>query len=164
MRNLADQLVNYANYHRDRRNILTHFVGIPLIVAAAAILLSSPHWLLAGWTLSPATLVALLCSLYYLRLSLGLGLVMTVLLGLALWAGQAAVQAGLWLPLGIGLFVVGWVFQFIGHYFEGKKPAFLDDLMGLAIGPLFVVAELAFLLGLLPGLKAEVEGRAGPVH
>ena len=50
--------------------------------------------------------------------------------------------------IGIGLFVVGWVVQLIGHGFEGRKPAFLDDLVGLLIGPLFVVAEAGFLLGM----------------
>ena len=75
---------------------------------------------------------------------------MTVLLVLSLWLGMLSAQlsTGLWLALGLGLFILGWIIQFIGHYFEGKKPAFIDDIMGLAIGPLFVVAELAFLLGL----------------
>lgn len=27
-------------------------------------------------------------------------------------------------PIGIGLFVLGWIFQFIGHAFEGKAPSF----------------------------------------
>ena len=43
--------------------------------------------------------------------------------------------------------MVGWIFQFVGHYFEGKKPAFVDDISGLIIGPLFVVVEAMFLLG-----------------
>ena len=42
MRTLIDHLSNYADYHRDRRNILTHLVGVPLIVSAVAILLSRP--------------------------------------------------------------------------------------------------------------------------
>jgi uncharacterized membrane protein YGL010W len=44
--------------------------------------------------------------------------------------------------------VVGWVIQFVGHYYEGRKPAFVDDITGLIIGPLFVVAEAAFLMGM----------------
>jgi uncharacterized membrane protein YGL010W len=58
--------------------------------------------------------------------------------------------------------VLGWLIQFVGHYYEGRKPAFVDDLMGLAVGPLFVVAELAFLLGLRSELREAVELRAGP--
>ena len=67
----------------------------------------------------------------------------------------------LWAAGGLG--VGGWVLQFIGHHYEGKKPAFVDDIMGLAIGPLFVLAELSFELGLRSELKEEIERRSGPV-
>ena len=46
------------------------------------------------------------------------------------------------------MFLLGWVIQFVGHYFEGRKPAFVDDLSGLIVGPLFLVAEAAFAMGL----------------
>ena len=32
MRTLEENLTQYAAYHRDRRNIATHFVGVPMIV------------------------------------------------------------------------------------------------------------------------------------
>jgi len=167
MKTVTDQLANYAAYHRDPRNIATHFIGIPMIVVAVAMLLSRPalgH--VGGVALSPALAVTLLTALYYLRLDLRLGLLMAALLALALAAGQwaAAQSTGLWLTLGIGLFVVGWVFQFIGHYWEGRKPAFVDDLMGLVIGPLFVAAEAVFALGLRTELRTAVEARVGPVR
>lgn len=60
-----------------------------------------------------------------------------------------------------GVFFVGWVLQFIGHYFEGKKPAFVDDLIGLAIGPLFVLVELLFVLGLCKELENKIVNNAG---
>ena len=44
MKTLVDHLSQYAEYHRDRRNIFSHFIGIPLIVVAVAVLLSRP-WL-----------------------------------------------------------------------------------------------------------------------
>ena len=47
--------------------------------------------------------------------------------------------------IALAIFVVGWALQYWGHYFEGMKPAFYDDVMGLAIGPLFVLAEAFFL-------------------
>ena len=62
------------------------------------------------------------------------------------------------------MFVVGWVIQFIGHYYEGRKPAFVDDLIGLLVGPMFVVAEALFMLGWGKPLLAEIERRAGPTH
>lgn len=167
MRSLNDQLSQYAAYHRDRRNILTHFVGIPLIVLAVAMLLARPvlgHW--GGVALSPATLVTLLAVLYYLRLDLRLGLVMAVLMALSLWAAQAvaAQSTALWLTLGLGLFLIGWVIQFVGHFYEGRKPAFVDDVVGLLIGPLFVVAEAGFLLGWRHDLQQQIEARVGPVR
>ena len=89
-----------------------------------------------------------------------------VLLGLALWAAGsfAALSTTGWLAWGIGLFVVGWAIQFLGHWYEGHKPAFVDDLVGLLIGPLFLVTETAFALGLSAALKREVEARVGPTH
>ncbi len=34
MKSGLDQLANYAAYHRDRRNIATHLIGVPMIVFA----------------------------------------------------------------------------------------------------------------------------------
>ena len=164
MKTLVEHLGQYAEYHRDRRNIATHFVGIPLIVLAVAELLSRPGLELAGLWLSPTALVAAAAAIFYLRLDLRYGLLMSALLLLSLWFGAAlAVQSTtLWLSVGVALFVVGWIIQFVGHYYEGRKPAFVDDLMGLLVGPLFVAAELGFLLGLRKDIERAVEERAGP--
>lgn len=166
MKTLEDQLSQYAAYHRDARNIVTHFIGIPLIVVAVAILLSRPSFQLAGIAVSPALLVGFAGSLYYLKLDWFLGVIMSVLMALSVWAGAtlAAESTAVWLSAGVGGFVVGWIFQFIGHFWEGKKPAFVDDIAGLVIGPLFVVAEALFMLGALPALRARVEARAGQVR
>ena len=166
MKSLEDQLAQYAAYHRDVRNIATHFVGIPLIVVAVAILLSRPAFELVGLPVSPAVLAGLAASIYYLRLDWFLGVIMSVLMALSVWAGAAlaAQSTAVWLATGIGGFVVGWAFQFVGHHWEGKKPAFVDDLMGLVIGPLFVVAEALFMLGALQDLRARIEARAGAVR
>ena len=51
-------------------------------------------------------------------------------------------------PLAVGVFVVAWVFQFIGHKIEGKKPSFFEDIQYLWVGPLFVLAKLLARLGL----------------
>ncbi len=166
MKTLEDHLSHYASYHRDPRNIASHFPGILLIVLAVAILLSRPVFTLAGWPLSPALPVAGAVAIFYLRLDRPLGLLMSGLLGLAIWLGAAlAAQAtGVWLTWGLGLFLVGWAIQFVGHHYEGRKPAFFDDIAGLAIGPLFIVAELVFLLGGRPALRQAIEERAGPVR
>ena len=150
MRTLQQHLSAYGAYHRDRRNVITHFIGIPMIVLAVVTLLSRPALL--------AVAVAAVLGLYYLILDRKLGLIMTALLALSLWIGHAlaALPTHTWLAVGVGGFAVGWVLQFIGHVFEGRKPAFIDDIMSLAIGPLFVVVEALFACGLLSQLKAEL--------
>jgi uncharacterized membrane protein YGL010W len=165
MKRLEDQLCMYAMYHRDIRNIWTHFVGIPMIVLAVVILLSRPHLEIHELTVSPAKALLLLVGVYYIFLNVKLGIAMTALLSLAVLAGeQLAVLPTLeWLTWGVCLFVVGWIIQFIGHYWEGKKPAFLDDIRGLVIGPLFVVVEACFLMGWLQSLQATIVLRAGEV-
>lgn len=41
------------------------------------------------------------------------------------------------LPLAATMFTVGWGFQFAGHVFEGKKPAFVDDPRNFAVGAIW---------------------------
>ncbi|WP_394790130.1 DUF962 domain-containing protein [Rhodoferax sp.] len=162
MRTLVEQLSNYAAYHRHPRNVLTHCVGIPMIVAAVAVLLSRPSVHLLGWALTPALVVVVAALVYYLVLDLGLGLLMALLMGLALWFGawSAAQPTHIWLAIGQGGFIAGWTLQFVGHYIEGRKPAFVDDVMGLAIGPLFVLVEVLFWLGFRHKLRSEMAARA----
>ncbi|MGH8386727.1 MAG: DUF962 domain-containing protein [Pseudomonas sp.] len=163
-KSLVDHLGQYAAYHRDPRNIASHFIGIPLIVVAVAVLLSRPQW--GGGWLSPAVLTSLASAWFYLRLELRLGVLMTALLGLCVWAGHALAQQStlVWLSSGVGMFVIGWAIQFVGHHYEGRKPAFVDDLTGLIVGPLFVVAEAAFMLGMRHELKEQIESRVGGVR
>lgn len=158
MKTLVEHLSQYAFYHQDKRNIATHFIGIPMIVVAIATLLSRPHFTLADITLTPAILLVVASCLFYLRLNIFVGVLMSALLGLSIWAGEflAAQSTTVWLSAGIGLFVVGWIFQFVGHYFEGKKPAFLDDISGLIIGPLFVLAEFLFIIGMKKNWEKQI--------
>jgi uncharacterized membrane protein YGL010W len=167
MKTLGEQLTQYAGYHRERRNIACHFVGIPAIYFAVVVLLSRPVFLVAwGLPLTPAVIVGIAALVYDLLLDRELGVAMVLVTALAWWGGAvlAAGPTALWLSAGIGLFFVGWVVQFIGHGLEGRKPAFLDDLVGLLIGPLFIVAEAGFLLGLRPEVRAEIERGVGPTR
>ncbi len=166
MRNLTEQLTKYAAYHRDPRNIATHFVGIPLIVLSLAVLLSRPVIVTASTVpVCAAWLLFGAATLYYLMLDVALGLMMAVVsvvcVAFGTWLAQYGTTASL--GIGLGLFVIGWIFQFVGHSaWEHRKPAFFDDLMGLLIGPLFVLAEALFSIGWRPSLRAAIETQAGP--
>jgi uncharacterized membrane protein YGL010W len=165
MKSLIDHLSTYATYHRDRRNIATHFVGVPMIVFGVQALLSRPG-LAADGLVTPALIATIGTLLFYARMSPRFALIMAALLVPSLYgANQVAAQSTqTWLVASLGVFTVGWVIQFVGHIFEGKKPAFVDDLIGLLVGPLFVVAEVGFALGLASNLEERVEERAGPTH
>jgi uncharacterized membrane protein YGL010W len=162
-RRTVDLMVQYAEYHRDKRNIATHFIGIPIIVFALGVLLAPAS--VAGFSL--AWLAWALATGWYLTCgNLVLGVATSVVNGVLIAVAQPLAALGMvnWLVWGIGAFVLGWIVQFVGHYYEGRKPAFADDLVGLLIGPMFVVGEWLFALGWRPDLLAEIESRAGPTH
>lgn len=56
------------------------------------------------------------------------------------------------LPLATAMFTTGWSFQFVGHFFEGKKPAFIDDKRNLLVGLLWWLKK--------SGVDVEVSGAA----
>ena len=164
MRNAQQLLTQYAAYHRDRRNIATHFVGVPLIVFAVGVLLSAVTIVFNGVAVTAAWIVFVPVALWYLSRGFVLGLatsaVVAVLLALAQPAAAGSTAA--WLAWGVGGFVVGWVIQFVGHHYEGRKPAFVDDLIGLLVGPMFVVAEWLFMIGWNRPLLQAIEAEVGP--
>ena len=91
---LREYLDQYASEHQHIGTRVTHFVGIPMIVASLPLLPFNP-------------------------------------------------------PIGVALFVGGWVLQFIGHaLFEKSKPSFFSDPFYLLIGPIWVAIEMAQLLGI----------------
>ena len=65
-RTAPDLMVQYAHYHRDRRNILTHLVGIPLIVLSIGMMLSLISFDIAGNTITLAGLLWVLSTAWYL--------------------------------------------------------------------------------------------------
>ncbi len=73
MRTARELLSQYAEYHRDRRNIATHFVGIPLIVFSVAVLLARVPLPGLDPRLSAATLMWVLTSGFYLSRHLLVG-------------------------------------------------------------------------------------------
>ena len=155
MTKLEQLLSQYAAYHLDQKNIFTHFIGIPLIVFSIICLTARAGISLAGFELTLALLLMIASCIYYFSLDRIFGIVMLVIFALIypLAYQIAQMQMASWLGLSIGIFMVGWLFQFVGHYYEKKKPAFFDDVIGLAIGPLFVLAEFVFLLGLRKDLQ-----------
>ncbi len=165
MRTATELLAQYAQYHRDRRNIVSHFIGVPMIVFGVGVLLARPLVTTSSLSLTPAWfLFALVAAWYLTRGNVLLGVAVSSAVGCLLWLGQqvAGGSVSSWLAWGAGFFLVGWLIQFAGHWYEGKKPAFVDDVIGLVVAPMFVTAEAMFLLGWNKPLLSEIERRAGP--
>ena len=165
MKSLEENLTQYAAYHRDRRNIATHFVGIPLIVFAVVLALATASLAVGTMSFTAAAIVSAAACIYYVRLDVGFGATMAAVL-FGMCAAASEITARLSDPAALGLaalvFAVGWALQFWGHRFEGMKPAFFDDAKQLAIGPLFVVAEAFFFFGARAPLRRYIEERVGP--
>lgn len=132
---VVDTLLNkYAESHQNHTNELIHFVCVPAIM-----------WTVLGliWAVHPilSVMAGALALAYYIYLSIpfaiGMGVMAGLMLGILYLLPPAAI-----LPSAISVFVVAWIFQFIGHKIEGKKPSFFDDLRFLLIGPLFVLGFL----------------------
>ena len=165
MQSLETNLTQYAAYHRDRRNIATHCVGVPMIVFAVVLALGTIWITTEPVVVTVAAVTSIVACAYYLRLDFVFGVIMAATL-FVMCAGASEVihrlGGGVALGLAAVIFVVGWALQFLGHKFEGMKPAFYDDAKQLLIGPLFVWAEALFLLGALPALRRYIEERVGP--
>ena len=170
-RSAPELMVQYAHYHRDRRNIVTHLVGIPLIVLSIGMLLSLVSFDMGGNIISLAAVLWVLSTAWYLtRGNLLLGLATSAVNGALIalahtpeaatgW-GLSALWDATWFP-GLAVFVIGWIIQFVGHIFEGRKPAFVDDVVGLLVGPMFVVGEVLMMAGMLRSMHGLIESQAG---
>jgi len=127
-------LNKYGESHRHPHNEIIHFIRVPVIMWTVLALL---------WVIHPLVAVVgcVIALLYYFSLSVGFALGMCVMaalmFGVLWWMPQELV-----LRVAVVAFVIAWIFQFIGHKIEGKKPSFFEDLRFLLIGPLFVISFL----------------------
>jgi uncharacterized membrane protein YGL010W len=162
VKTLEDQMSFYAAYHQDARNKATHFVGVPMIILALFIPLAWLRIDIGGATITGAMVFAAVVIVYYFLLDIPLALVTgaitILLLILADWIARQGYAIG-GAAFGL-LFVGGWIFQLVGHVFEGRKPAFADNLFQIFVSPIALCAEAFFVLGLKRGLHDAVKARA----
>lgn len=113
--------------------------------------------------LNAGTIASLTYSTLYLLLSPNVAgaSVTPFILGMAAFANkvQTKYNSTKVNSIALGLHVVSWILQFVGHgKYEGRKPALLDNLVqALFLAPLFVWYEILFKLGFYKQLKRDVE-------
>ena len=147
MRAVEDWLNEYGASHRNAVNKVFHWICVPLIVFSVIGLLWSIPVPAAWREISPllnfGTLLVAAAVVYYFALSmplaLGMALVSAAFLAALLWLDGLTVPV--W-RIAVGIFVVAWIGQFIGHIFEGSRPSFFKDLQFLLIGPIWLLAAV----------------------
>jgi uncharacterized membrane protein YGL010W len=148
MADIRTLFADYASFHQTKGNKVFHRLGIPLIMLTLLGLLSravifrgavAPPPFNEQVNLLDAGMVLIaIATIVYLILDWRLALLMLPI-SVALYV--AGTLMPLWLNL--ALFILGWIFQFVGHsVYEHKSPAFLKNFMHLLVGPLWILNDL----------------------
>ncbi|MDH6591251.1 putative membrane protein YGL010W [Variovorax sp. TBS-050B] len=133
-------LAHYGESHRHPTNELIHFIAIPAIMLSLVGLLFAIH----PWV----AYVFVAASLVYYATLRSPAFLITMLIGTAAVLALVHAMGDLVLPVSVAIFVVAWIFQFVGHKIEGRKPSFFEDIQYLWVGPLFVLSRLFLRLGI----------------
>lgn len=137
MNQLLDE---YASSHQNKTNKLIHYICVPVIFWSITAL----FWVVKIPVVENLAIVmTALISIYYISKDIIVTVQMTVFSVLCLLLNAYIEKVGLpLLWISVALFIIAWVFQFIGHKIEGKKPSFFKDLQFLLIGPAWIVKQL----------------------
>lgn len=150
MRSVDEFLETYGESHRNPANQLIHYLFVPLIFLCTLglgwlinLALLGVQGPLGYWINASSVGIVLVLATFYARLGLRAfaAMLSTTALSVAIIVAVDKTAAPLWVLAG-GLWIVSWIAQFIGHHLEDAKPNFLEDLLFLLIGPLFVLEEL----------------------
>lgn len=162
MKSFIEQAQFYASYHNNQVTTYTHMVGVPLIIFSLMVLLGIVQIIIPGVLgTNVAAIATLVLLVYYFRLNWQLSLALTPIMIVMLWIANWFSFDG---PTKLCLwtffitFVLGWAFQFYGHYVAGKKPALMDSFYQALIAPLYLVAEMFFKAGYMKALHDQIHG------
>jgi len=133
---------DYSTHHKTPGNKLCHYIGIPLISMTTLGLLGQLP--VAGGLsgsellrLDGGTILLVLTAIWYLFLDWKIAIPFSLFSLGMYFLGRAIPVPALWT-----LWVMGWVFQYIGHLaYEKKSPAFYKNFEHLLIGPLWIFAR-----------------------
>jgi uncharacterized membrane protein YGL010W len=107
-------------------------------------------WSLLGmlWALSPIiACIAVAASMaFYAWLSLPIAAGMLGVIALMVY--PLTLLGSRTLIVSVAVFVAAWIGQFIGHMLEGRKPAFVEDVRQLLVGPAWLLAFVYRRLGI----------------
>ncbi|RNA62112.1 DUF962 domain-containing protein [Chryseobacterium nematophagum] len=155
MRKIDLLFAEYSESHKNPTNKLIHWICVPLIfwtVLGFISFIPSPHICSSYYgCISIVSIIAiLLVAIFYIRLSFLIGIIMVLVMLLMehfTYAINIHFRKQAWLVY-LGVFIITWILQFIGHKVEGKKPSFLKDIQFLLIGPIWLLSFILKKLGI----------------
>lgn len=155
MRKIDLLFAEYAESHKNSTNKLIHWICVPLIfwtILGFISLIPAPHFCASYFgCISLVSIITIgLVAIFYLRLSMLIGFIMIfVMLLMEHFAYAINVHFGKqsWM-IYLGVFIITWILQFVGHKIEGKKPSFLKDVQFLLIGPIWLLSFILKKLGI----------------
>lgn len=151
MRTFDQWMDEYGVSHKNPTNQLVHKICVPLIMLSVIGLLwaiPTPSLFEQVPYLNWATLFISACLLFYLSLNFLMALGMLVLTTFMCLITIQFEKMGILISANVTIFVLAWIGQFWGHKVEGRKPSFLQDLVFLLIGPMWVLRFLYKGMGL----------------
>ena len=144
-------LDQYSADHRNATNQWIHLLCVPAIVWSVTAMIWTipvPATLLRPGAIAAFAMVAALA--WYWRMSrklwVGIAIAFVLFAWIDWWIASRYGMRTL-LYSGIGVFVVAWIGQFIGHIYEGHRPSFFTDLVFLLVGPMWTLRKLYQRLG-----------------
>ena len=154
------QMATYSTYHRDPRNRLTHFFGVPAIIFALMVAMALWRGEAGGMVVSFAMVFSAAVFVLWLVMDAGIAvpliaLLLPVLVLAEFIAGSSSAVTA-WIVFAV-FFAGGWIVQLWGHYYEGRKPALVDNLFQIFVAPMFLTAELLIIAGFRKSLHQRVE-------
>ena len=151
MRTYNEWMDEYGVSHKNPTNQAIHKVCVPLIMLSLLGMLwviPMPEFFHQVPFLNWATLFGVACLGFYLTLNIKMLLGMLAQFIMMGFICSQVYPTGYLLNLSVAVFVLAWIGQFYGHKVEGKKPSFMQDLVFLLIGPLWVTRFLYKKLGI----------------
>ena len=148
MKSLETYIEEYSVSHQNPTNILIHKICVPAIMFSFLGILKAlpvpqawPLWL--DW----CTIALFLSFIYYMTFKNIRVIIALLVLVIPMVVALEFLRPRFFL-LSLGIFVMAWIGQFIGHKIEGKKPSFFEDLFFLMIGPVWTMSTLTAQMGI----------------
>ena len=152
-RDIHQWINDYGISHQNSTNKKIHWICVPAIMFTLLGLLSLVKFDLGELRVNLVYILIVLAWLFYLRLSIKISVGMFAISAISL-AGIYQLEKFIGLEnwtlffIYLGIFILAWIGQFVGHKIEGQKPSFFEDLQFLLIGPAWLLSFIYKKLGI----------------